>query len=393
MTVPSAAESIPSGSVEDQIAMLGVSAPQPAQESIAFPLQWLFENASPAIKYRAAADVARLPAETLHEISFLPYAHEPAIRLALHQSADGTWNNSMLAVPGRNVHDFTAVGTVPATRRMLEYGWERESPPIAQSRRMLFRLLAEDNDPAYLFELAPKTKDEDAVRRGRQLLREAAAATLAQAGYESDPRLRGAARRILERIDGFLRSPLAEKPWIRVANQHMLSADAYPPSLFSLTMLAHMPIFRQEQYSEIEMIYEHLTRPLPRQEPLQQIGKKALPQPHLVLGDMLPHRNAVESDIPFALMWLETMARLNLLRRNENWIRMFERFLDDSDRDGIWHPHKGLETPASGNPRVWPSFPLEDTTGSERGASVRWTDVTFRIGLIARLLGRQIELT
>ena len=40
--------------------------------------------------------------------------------------------------------------------------------------------------------------DETLVRRGRMLLREASAAALAQAGYESDPRLRGAARRIID---------------------------------------------------------------------------------------------------------------------------------------------------------------------------------------------------
>ena len=40
------------------------------------------------------------------------------------------------------------------------------------------------------------------------------------------------------------------------------------------------------------------------------------------------------------------------------------------------------------NPFLWPMFPLqEDLSGDER-----WTDVTFRLGLIGRLLGRPIEL-
>jgi hypothetical protein len=59
----------------------------------------------------------------------------------------------------------------------------------------------------------------------------AAAAVLAQAGYEGDPRLRGAARRILIRIADYLRSPLAQKPFIRQGNQHMLAAEAVPPSV------------------------------------------------------------------------------------------------------------------------------------------------------------------
>lgn len=364
----------------------------PPNPTVNFPLEWILDHASPAIQYRSVVDVAKLPPDSVKSLAWLPYSHKPALRLALAQSTDGTWNNCMLSVPGRNAHDYSSVGTIPAVRRLLEYGWDRESPPLAQARRILFRLLAEDNDPNYLFELRPKTRDDLASIRGRLLLREAAAAALAQAGYEADPRLRGAARRILERTDAFLNSPLAEKPWMRVGNQHVLAPETHPPSMFSLTMLAHMPIFRQEQYTEIERIYEYLTHPLPRQEPVQFVGKKAVTQPHLVLGDMLPHRNAVEADVPFALMWLETMARLNLLKRNENWMKMFERFVDDRNRNGVWHPHKGMETPVSSNPRVWPSFPLEDTSGSERGADVRWADVTFRIGLIARLLGNEIEL-
>ena len=48
-----------------------------------------------------------------------------------------------------------------------------------------------------------------------------------------------------------------------------------------------------------------------------------------------------------------------------------------------------MASPKTPNPFVWPFFPLEphSTTGEER-----WTDVTFRIGLIARLSGRTVEL-
>ena len=128
---------------------------------------------------------------------------------------------------------------------------------------------------------------------------------------------------------------------------------------------------------------------LPRQEAIQMVGKKMLPVPLLVLGDMLPHRNAVDADIPMALAWLETMARLNFLRRNDNWSKMYERFVDDCGRDGVWHPHKGSASPKSTNPFTWPFFPLEPQLAA---GDERWTDVTFRIGLIARLSGRPIEL-
>ena len=354
---------------------------------------WILENASGPIRYRAATEIARLADPIVEELGSLPYAYRPALRIALTQSGDGTWNRSMLTIPAKTSTDFANVGTVPAVRRLLEYGWDRESPPLALARRILFRLLAEDNDPAFLYELGAKAKDDEAVRRGRLLLREAAAATLAQAGYEADPRLRGAARRILERVDAYLNSPLAEKPWMRVGNVHVLAPEATPPSFHALTMLAHMPIFRNENYSEIERIYAYISQPHPRQDSVQLVGKKIIEQPHFILGDRLPHRNAVESDIPFALMWLETMARLGFLRRNENWLKMFERFEDDRDRSGVWHPHKGTDIPTSANPRVWPMFPLEDfAAGSVRGTAAAFADVTFRIGLIGKLIGREIEL-
>jgi hypothetical protein len=44
--------------------------------------------------------------------------------------------------------------------------------------------------------------------------------------------------------------------------------------------------------------------------------------------------------------------------------------------------------PKSENPHVWPTYPLEEQGAGDE----RWTDMTFRLGLIARILGRPIEL-
>jgi hypothetical protein len=307
--------------------------------------------------------------------------------LALQQRVDGTWNNAMLTLPSARSDSFDGVGTVNAVRRLLEYGWEKDSPPLLHARRVLFRLLAEDNDPDFLYEFAGKNQDEEQVRRGRSILREAAGAALAQAGYEDDPRLRGAARRVLERIANFLRSPLGQKPWTRVGNQHVLAAEAAPPSIYALTMFAHMPLFRTEHFEAMDRLYHFLTQPLPRQEALQQVGKKIIAQPHLVLGDQLPNRNAADADVPSAIAWLELMARLGFLKRNDNWSKLFDRFLEDRDEQGVWHPHKGMAAVRSTNPFVWPVYPLESALSGDE----RWTDATFRLGLIARVLGRPIE--
>jgi hypothetical protein len=112
-------------------------------------------------------------------------------------------------------------------------------------------------------------------------------------------------------------------------------------------------------------------------------------QPHLVLGDLLPNRNVADADVPFAMMWLELVARLGYLRRNEDWSKLFDRFLDDRDHEGVWHPHKGTNVARSVNSLVWPVYSLEENLSGDE----RWTDVTFRLGLIARVIGRTIEIT
>ena len=366
-----------------------VSAPPPPPSAVRFPLDWLLAHAAPPIRFRAMTEVARISASEAEKVAALPFTHRPALLLAVQQAPDGTWGGGMLSVPSSRAEHFEGVGTIPAVRRLIECGWNKDTPPLVHARRVLFRLLAEDDDPSFLFELGGKrAPDEESVRRGRALLREAAAATLAQAGYEGDPRLRGAARRILTRMADYLRSPLAQKPFIRQGNQHMLAADACPPSIFAVTMLAYMPLFRAEHHREMDALYQHLMQPQPRQEAVQLCGKLVLPVPHLVLGDFLPHRNAVDADVPFALYWLELMARLGYLKRNENWSRMFERFLEDRDREGVWHPHKGMAVAKSNSPFVWPVYPLEAQLAGEE----RWTDITFRLGLIARLSGRTIEI-
>jgi hypothetical protein len=347
------------------------------------------EHAGPALKYRALTEVARLTPTEAQQVSALPFAHKPALHLALQQSPDGTWQGGMLTIPSARAEHFEGIGTIPAVRRLIEYGWHKDTPPLLRARRALFRLLAEDEDPSFLYELGGKqSPDEDAVKRNRGLLREAAAAALAQAGYEGDPRLRGAARRILTRIADYLRSPLAQKPFIRQGNQHMLAAEAVPPSMYAVMMLAYMPLFRAEHHREMDALYTHLAQEHPRQEAVQLVGKVAVAVPHLVLGDLLPHRNAADADVPFAVFWLELMARLGYLKRNETWSKLFERFLSDRDREGVWHPHKGLAAPKTVNLHAWPTYPLDTHVAGDE----RWADLTFRLGLIARLSGRQIDI-
>jgi len=362
-----------------------LSAP-PSAAPTSFAIGWMLTNAPPAVQYRALVDVGNYQAKSAG-LARIPYGSKAGWQLLMMQNSDGSWPNGMLSVPKGD--DLVGVGTILAYRRLIELGWDPECPALATTKRSLFRLLAEDNDREFLAELGATATDEDLVKRGRLILREAAAAALAQAGYESDPRLRGAARRLTDRIGAYLKSPLLQKPWLRLGNQHVLAAEVAAPSFHTLLMLAHMPQFRSEHHEVMDRLFTFLSQPWPRQQAVQQVGTHLIDQPHLVLGDFLPTRHVMDADMPSSLAWLEIMARLGFLKKHEGWQRLFDRLLDDRDRKGTWHAPRSVAMPEQVPSWSWPVMPL-----SERGGAIdpMTIDVTFRLGLIARLSGRAIEL-
>ena len=138
MTVP-----LTPGSVTPSAPLAAIPPAPPPPPAVDFPLSWLLDHAAPPVAYRSLVEVARLPLRESTDLSVLPYAYRPALLLAMLQAPDGLWNGSMLTVPSARAEHFQGVGTIPAVRRLVEYGWERESPPLTQARRTLFRLLAD----------------------------------------------------------------------------------------------------------------------------------------------------------------------------------------------------------------------------------------------------------
>jgi hypothetical protein len=139
----------------------------------------------------------------------------------------------------------------------------------------------------------------------------------------------------------------------------------------------------------MDRLYTYLTQPWPRQVVVQQVGPHLIEQPHLVMGDFLATRNTMDADMPSALAWLEIMARFGFLKKHEGWMRLFDRLLDDRDRKGIWHPPRSVVMPEQVPAWAWPVMPLDDHEDLMQAASV---DVTFRLGLLARLSGRGVDL-
>ena len=255
---------------------------------------------------------------------------------------------------------------------------------------MLFRLLSRDEDPALLFEFQKSVKaDPDAEAWARGIMREAASASLAEAGYADDPRLRGSGHRIASAISQFLRSPLAEKPFVKSGKQIVLHPEAHPPSWYSVAMLASMPNLQRERAGFTERLGHYLAQPAPKKAFVIQVGKKTVKPQHLILGDPIDaDSKGMPKDIPLALHYIELLARMGALEWAPVATRVLARLLKDVDEMGVWRPKNLRSQPKAGNKISYHYFPLHLDAKTPEGKEA---DVTFRLALIAKALGWNIS--
>jgi len=127
------------------------------------------------------------------------------------------------------------------------------------------------------------------------------------------------------------------------------------------------------------------TTPTSRREFYILAGKKVFKPLFEILGDPL-HADAQGriDDVPFALYWLELLARLGILRQVPSASKVLARLYSECTDQGIWSPSGLRALPKSENPVVSHYFPLE---GPGKSPAQRQTDVTFRLALIARIMG------
>jgi hypothetical protein len=129
----------------------------------------------------------------------------------------------------------------------------------------------------------------------------------------------------------------------------------------------------------------YFSAPAPKRAWFVLAGKRTFKPLFPLLGDPLgaDARGRVK-DVPFALYWLELLARLNLVRQVPSAARTLAHLLADCDDDGVWNPKNLRARPKVVSPLAAHYFPLE---GQGRSPAQRQTDVTFRLALIARLAG------
>ena len=358
------------------------------------PLSWLYEAASLPIQYRALTEVAPEAARDPERVAFLReqvLQYKEALAVVRKQKETGLWGANLLAPGANKAIGWKEVGTVFQYRRLLELGLPGDLRPFRFADRFLFRLLSRDEDPTLLVEFQRAAKTDPGLGLWvRSMGGQAAAAALARGAHTDDPRLRGAAHRFASDISLYLRSELALKPFKKAHGKTVLDPLAYPPTVFSIETLAFMPAVQRERAAFLARLAHYFSVPAPRRAFFIQAGKKFLKPTFEILGDPL-HADAQGriTDVPFALYWLELLARLGILRQVPSASKVLARLYSETDDQGIWIPNGLRALPKSPNPVVTHYFPLE---GAGKSPAQRQTDVTFRLGLIARLLGIPVEV-
>ena len=353
------------------------------------PLSWLYEAASLPIQYRTLTEVVPEPARDPERVASLRdevLNYKEALAIVRKQKETGLWGGNLLAPEESKAMGWKEPGTIFQYRRLLELGWPGDARPFRFADRFLFRLLSRDDDPALLVEFQRAAKADPGLGLwARSMSAQGAAAALARGAHQDDPRLRGAAHRLASDISMYLRSELALKPFKKAQGKTVLDPLTYPPTIFSVEMLAYMPAVQRERAGFLERLAAYFSMPTPRREFYILAGKKLIRPLFEILGDpMQADAQGRVDDVPFALYWLELLARLGIVRQVVPAARVLARFFSETDDQGIWSPSGLRVTPKSDNAVVAHYFPLE---GPGKSPAQRQTDVTFRLALIARLLG------
>lgn len=317
--------------------------------------------------------------------------YKVATAIARKQRDNGLWGGNLLATGADRATGAKEAGTVHLYRALLELGWSPDMRPFRLADRFLFRLLSRDEDPALLLEFQRAAKTDAALGFwARNLGREAAAAALARGGHAEDPRLRGAAHRIASDISQYARSELVAKPFRKAQGKTVLDASATPPSIYIVEMLAWMPTLQRERAGFVERLATYFSTPAPKREYYVLGGAKLFRPHHVLLGDPLrADATGHIPDVPFAVYWLELLARLAIVRQIPSASKVLARLFSECDDQGVWDPKNLRTMPKSDQPLISHYFPLE---GAGKSPAQRQTDVTFRLALIAKLLGIPVEI-
>jgi hypothetical protein len=357
------------------------------------PVTWLRAHASVPIRLRTLTEIIPTEAVDLEEVAALRSEllnYKGVTQVERKQRNTGIWASNILGTGPSKSLGIKDVGTVARYRRLLELGVPTSARSFQLANRVFFRLLSRDDDPKLLFEYEkPAKANPDLATWARGAMHEAVTAALAQGGLVDDPRVRGAAMRVANALSHFLRSGAAEKPIVKRGVKNILNPEAQAPTIYSVALIAYMPALQRERAGFIERLQKFLARPAPKRSYVVMVGSKGYKPTTQILGDPLQNDSAGRpKDLPFALHWIELLARLGALEESASAQRALTRLLKDCDVEGVWTTKSLRSFPKSPSGLAGFAFPLEV---NEKSAEARRADVTFRLANLAKLAGLDLE--
>ena len=313
------------------------------------PLTWLTEHGGPAVRYRTLAELApagAVDAATLAEALRALVLSPEVSAVTTRQADDGLWGDNFLAFQPSERDDIEEVGTVAQYRRLVQLGVPEHDAAVPAGRpdAVPHPVARRRSASCWASSPTPPTSDPRCTETFRNLIREGACAALAEAGHDADPRLRGAAHKIVSAVSAFLRSPLAEDPFIKKGGGFQLHPDATPPTWWSLAMLSAMPSLQRERAGFLERLGQYLAQPAPDRSYMAAIGSHTMKPVYVLLGDPIeldPKAKGMPKDIPLALHYVELLAGIGVehsspphpMRRRDSCACS-----RTSMPHGIWHP-------------------------------------------------------
>ena len=170
----------------------------------------------------------------------------------------------------------------------------------------------------------------------------------------------------------------------------MLNPEAHPPTWYTLAMIAALPNLQRERAGFTERLGQYLGMPAPKKAFMVSVGKKNIKSEHVLLGcPILADAKGHPKDLPLALHFIELLARIGAVPASPMATKVLARLYSECDDQGVWHPHNLRSLPKAGHKITHHVYPLQEETKSLEGRAV---DVTFRLALIARLMGMDAEV-
>lgn len=358
-------------------------------------LPWLLERSCPPIRLRTLLEILERPADDYDVSRAREGVNQfpPAVAVGRLQSENGVWLGKLLDFEPPNFSRKRGPGTVNQFLYLVECGWDL-THPICHCSGLLLEQLLDPKGSADLHELKGYLGEKRALESVmRRFMSRIAAALLARAGLTQDPRVAAVGAEMLDRLEEQYADPLAAKAYGDVVEleegdakvaYRRLADGAVPIDHFTLYLLAYWPGARKDARSRkiVANAVRHLFEA--KHDPpkmLLEVGGKRLMRlriPHIADWTLA---NYADQRLGYLLHDLELLARTGTLLDHPKAVDLLEWTLSLFDAEGIVHADTAIEKHVARS--LYHYFPIEE---SWRGKHKKYTDATFRVALILKLL-------